>query len=327
MTYLVMECHPAYVIVLDQAGRVIKAANIGYDVGQKIDFIIPMKNEASKPLLLRFAPLAAAACLCAAVMAGGAYSAFLLPYGIIDMSINPHISMDVSYMNRVVGLNGLNDEGIRLTEYVDYKGKNAEEMVELLAKRAVDMGYLSEGGTVHVTANSNNLRWSRKREAVISEELTRHFEGRMNVEVITGEAPEAPPRANAHEPESLPAAVPVQTAAPAPPASQEALPPASQEAPAQRQAVPRTPEVRSEPDDGQAQGGKVQNGRDEENDLLQDDDDWKDDLEDDRDDDLDDTIDENINHRGEGDDGEKDGSDDDDENESGDDEDDDEDDD
>lgn len=34
MTYLVMECHPAYAVVLDQAGRVIKVANMGYEVGK-----------------------------------------------------------------------------------------------------------------------------------------------------------------------------------------------------------------------------------------------------------------------------------------------------
>ena len=40
MTYLVMECHPAYAVVLDQAGRVIKVANMGYEVGQKVDYVI-----------------------------------------------------------------------------------------------------------------------------------------------------------------------------------------------------------------------------------------------------------------------------------------------
>ena len=40
MSYIVMECHKAYVIVLDSEGRFLKAANLGYEVGQKTDFIV-----------------------------------------------------------------------------------------------------------------------------------------------------------------------------------------------------------------------------------------------------------------------------------------------
>ena len=49
MTYLVMECHPAYAVVLDQAGRVIKVANMGYEVGQKVDYVIEQQH---RPALL-----------------------------------------------------------------------------------------------------------------------------------------------------------------------------------------------------------------------------------------------------------------------------------
>jgi hypothetical protein len=40
MTYLVMECHPSYAIVLDNEGRMIKAANLGYQEGQVVGEII-----------------------------------------------------------------------------------------------------------------------------------------------------------------------------------------------------------------------------------------------------------------------------------------------
>ena len=64
MTYLVMECHPAYAVVLDQAGRVIKkVANMGYEVGQKVDYVIEQQH---RPALLpmRVVSMVAAACLC-----------------------------------------------------------------------------------------------------------------------------------------------------------------------------------------------------------------------------------------------------------------------
>ena len=45
MMYLVMECHPAYAIVLDQAGRMIKVANMGYEAGQKVDHVIARRTQ------------------------------------------------------------------------------------------------------------------------------------------------------------------------------------------------------------------------------------------------------------------------------------------
>ena len=35
MTYLVMECHPGYAVVLDQTGRFLKVANLNYQVGER----------------------------------------------------------------------------------------------------------------------------------------------------------------------------------------------------------------------------------------------------------------------------------------------------
>ena len=61
MTYLVMECHPSYAIVLDNEGRMIKAANLGYQEGQVVGEIIARQTPKA-PILFRLAPLAAAGC-------------------------------------------------------------------------------------------------------------------------------------------------------------------------------------------------------------------------------------------------------------------------
>ena len=44
MKYLVMECHPGYVVLLDEEGRFVKAANFSYEVGQRIDDPILMER-------------------------------------------------------------------------------------------------------------------------------------------------------------------------------------------------------------------------------------------------------------------------------------------
>ena len=52
MTYLVMECHPSYAIVLDNEGRMIKAANMGYQEGQVVGEIIARQTPKA-PILFR----------------------------------------------------------------------------------------------------------------------------------------------------------------------------------------------------------------------------------------------------------------------------------
>ena len=87
MTYLVMECHPSYAIVLDNEGRMIKAANLGYQEGQVVGEIIARQTPKA-PILFRLAPLAAAACLCLAVLGGGAYGAYGRPYGTVEVRMD-----------------------------------------------------------------------------------------------------------------------------------------------------------------------------------------------------------------------------------------------
>ena len=36
MSYLVMECHPGYAVLLDEEGRFLKAANLRYETGQTV---------------------------------------------------------------------------------------------------------------------------------------------------------------------------------------------------------------------------------------------------------------------------------------------------
>ena len=45
MSYLVMECHPGYAVVLDEQGRFFKTANLNYEVGQRVEQIIPMRRD------------------------------------------------------------------------------------------------------------------------------------------------------------------------------------------------------------------------------------------------------------------------------------------
>ena len=48
MNYMVMECHPSYVVLLDEEGRFLKAANLHYETGQIVHDPVLMKEEPAK---------------------------------------------------------------------------------------------------------------------------------------------------------------------------------------------------------------------------------------------------------------------------------------
>ena len=204
MTYLVMECHPSYAIVLDNEGRMIKAANMGYQEGQVVGEIIARQTPKA-PILFRLAPLAAAACLCLAVLGGGAYGAYGMPYGTVEVRINPDVKMSVSYMDRVVGLEGVNEDGKKLIDQVSYKGRNSEYMTGILVERAMEMGYLTEGGTIYVAASGGSERWKAKRADAIRTGLDTLLKDGMPVEVhVESIGKDSPPAAAPHHSGEIP---------------------------------------------------------------------------------------------------------------------------
>ena len=70
-----------------------------------------------------------------------------LPIGTVYMRINPEVSMEVNRLDRVVSLEGENNDGAELIAGFSYYGRTVDEVTDDLAELAEDEGYLDEGGT------------------------------------------------------------------------------------------------------------------------------------------------------------------------------------
>ena len=158
MSYLVMECGLSYAVVLDEAGRFLKAANLGYQVGQTLDHVLLLEEKKQPTLRQRMVPLAAAACLCLMLLVSVEF--FFLPVGSVRMQINPEVRMEVNRVNQVIGLEGLNQDGNDLIDGYGYRWKSVEEVSDDLADRAVEMGFLTDGGSIGLTAESDDDDWN-----------------------------------------------------------------------------------------------------------------------------------------------------------------------
>ena len=169
MKYMVMECHPGYAVVMDNAGRFLKVANLHYEVGQTVTSVLKMTNAGTsndtkdKRLRKMWMSVASlAACLCLVVF--GSWTFLMSPYGSVRMQINPDVEMTVNRLDYVISLDGLNDDGDDLIEDYSYRWKKVDVVFDELTDRAAEMGYLKEDGTIRITVESKHEKWKTETE-------------------------------------------------------------------------------------------------------------------------------------------------------------------
>ena len=193
MKYLVMETHPAYAVVLDEEGRFLKAANLRYQVGDTVQDIVELRTPKAKSPVMRrslVGLMGLAACFCLVFF--GYYQPNFTAYGTLRIQINPDVEMTVSRTDRVLDLEGLNDDGEDLIEGYSYRGKDRETAANELVERAIDMGYLSDGDTVSITVTSADADWQAREEAQIQAQMEERY-GDTIVIQLGGETQQAPP--------------------------------------------------------------------------------------------------------------------------------------
>lgn len=290
MNYLVLETHPAYVVVLDEQGRFLKAANQNYQVGQQLGQIIPFrqpKPEISwvKKSMASLAGLAACLCL---VLGGyfGYYQPNFTAYGSLLVEINPQVELTLSQTHRVLNLGAQNEDGQVLIEDYDYQNKDGDTVVEELVTRAMELGFLSNGESVTLTVQGQDADWNRQQEDSARSALESRYGDAITI-YLSGEQPE--------QEVILPLPTPSQTTSSSPaPAEQDDADDEeddgddSREQPSAQAVSPPTAPVQSTP--SQETASQPTGGDDGE-------DDWDDDGEDDRDDDDDNDEDDEEDDR------------------------------
>ena len=189
MEYLVMECALSYAVVMDQDGRILKVPNLGYTVGQSLKDVVLLPERPAKVALhkrlARWGTMAA--CLCLLLLGTWAWQS---PIGTVRMQINPDVQMSVNRFDRVVVLEGLNEDGAALIDGYHAYGKGMKAVSDELADRAMEQGYLADGGKITLTVSSEKDSWKTAAEELLLLELDIHFEHRVTV-TVDGKQPPA----------------------------------------------------------------------------------------------------------------------------------------
>ena len=231
MSYLVMECHPGYAVLLDEEGRFLKAANLRYETGQTVYDPVLMKEtpERQRHTVRWIGSGIAAIAACFLLFFGiGYYQNYLQPYSSIYLTINPEVQMDLNRQGTVVGLTGANEDGETLLEGYDGKGKDKVTVADELIDRAIEMGFLSEGGRVSFSIDSPDEALFREYGTELRTKVTEYLDGRITITIeITnhqdGQGQESPENSSSSTPSQ-----PEQTSPSTPePSHPETVPPAS----------------------------------------------------------------------------------------------------
>ena len=187
MKYMVMECHLTYAVVLSEDGRFLKAANLHYEPGQVVTDLVEMeipesrRDEKRKGRRWIYTLAAAAACLMLA--ATSMLQAGNRTYGSVYMTINPEVRIDVNRKDLVVDLEGINQDGLELIDGYSYRKKELDVVVDELVDRAIDQGYLHEGGRISLALEGEDGQWVMDHSDSLSTHLNEHLTGKMSVTI------------------------------------------------------------------------------------------------------------------------------------------------
>ena len=186
MNYMVMECHPSYAVLLDAEGRFLKAANLHYKTGQIVHDPVLMKEEPAKQRnLMRWARSGmAAAAACFLLLIGfNYYQNNVVSYSSIYLTINPEIQMDLNRKGSVTRLEGINEDGKTLLEGYDGKGKDKITVTDELIDRAIEMGFLSEGGQISFSIDAPDDALIQKYGEELQTEVLKYLENQFTITV------------------------------------------------------------------------------------------------------------------------------------------------
>lgn len=188
MKYMVLECHLSYAVVLDEDGRFLKVANKRYEVGQTVTDVVEMHppqvqetsgRKQNKKWIYSLAAMAA----CLVLIVTSVFQTGQTPYASVYMTINPEVRIDVNRKDVVVGVEGVNADGANLIHDYSYKKKALDLVMDELVDRAIDMGYLHEGGQITLTLDADDDAWIVSRSDALTTHLNEHLTEKLSVTI------------------------------------------------------------------------------------------------------------------------------------------------
>ncbi len=149
MKYIVVELHTGYAVLMDENALFVRAANLGYEVGQTVkNPILEEISEKHGRNIIIYRVLASAAACFALVTGLFVYQRNYAVYSTITISASAdEICLRVNRKGEVLTAESINSD-TQLLENYDPHGKDKITAAEEIVQKAISMGCINDGDTV-----------------------------------------------------------------------------------------------------------------------------------------------------------------------------------
>lgn len=178
MKYIVMECHPSFVVLLDSEGRFVKACNMNYETGQTVyepvlinDDENMMDNIRKIDRRRKMIKHSLVAAVCVILIGFNFFRFFIEDYTSLYISINPEVRIDMNRIGTVTEIEGDNEDGKRLLEMCDIKSRDKLVLCREIIESAYKTGYVEKGGKVSVYIDTPDDEYFKDLGVILSEAL------------------------------------------------------------------------------------------------------------------------------------------------------------
>lgn len=202
-----MECFDSYAVLIDEEGRFVKSANMGYEVGATVQNPVLMMDEPmikdqtkSKVPIRLVSGLVAIAAMITLFFGYIFYQENFAPYTTIFMAINPEVEMVLNKKGEVLEVNGTNEDGRILAKNYEIISNDKTAVANDLVDRAIELGFLADGGRVSIAIDTPD-------QALFEEygmELRRELDGRISITIEITDLENRNTRPNEPTPEPTP---------------------------------------------------------------------------------------------------------------------------
>ena len=174
MSYLVMECHKSYAVVVSEDARFLKVANLNYHVGQKVGKVIELSviEETRNRINIRkilIASVSAAASF--AIIAIGTWQLCFVSVATLHLQINPKIDMDINRLGYVIDIKAINEDANKLLEGSQFSTAKAEDMATNISIIAKKEHYLDDDKNIYIEVSSDDKSLSSSLELKLKRSL------------------------------------------------------------------------------------------------------------------------------------------------------------
>ena len=185
MKYMVMECHKAYAVLMDEESHFVRAANLHYTVGQTVTSPIILEGDEKKPSIRHsvFIKIAAAAACLMLVSAAGLnyYSRNFKTRSVLTIGSDFYIQLELNSKGQVIRMNSSTDDGQDVIDNCTSNDKNMVGTVNDILTVMQEKGYITEEDTVELYISAD----SRKDSALYKDEIEHEVSGpKLNVSVV-----------------------------------------------------------------------------------------------------------------------------------------------